>query len=63
MENQSNLTPQNNIVRFRRSNTSDGYEDYLDTFDERNYRLDLTEEEKEAIRAQIAMKREFEERS
>ena len=63
----------NKVVRFERTNmsdkkpTDDGYEDYLDTFldtfDERNYPLDLTEEEKQAIQAQIAMQRALEERS
>ena len=61
MENQSNLTPKNNIVRFRRLNPSDGYKDYRHIFEEEP--LDLTEEEKQAIRAQIAMERALEERS
>ncbi len=59
----------NNVVRFERTNMSDkkppddGYYHYLDTFDERNYPLDLTEDEKQEIRVQIAMKRELEGRS
>ncbi len=59
----------NNIVRLERTNmrnkkpTDDGCEDYLDIFDEKNYPLDLTEDEKQEIRDQIAMKRELEGRS
>jgi hypothetical protein len=51
----------NNIVRFERTSmsdkkpTDDGYEAYRYIFEEEP--LDLTEEEKKAIRVQIAMER------
>lgn len=51
----------NNVVRFERLNPSDGYEDYRYIFEEEP--LNLTEEEKQAIQAQIAMQRALEERS